>query len=147
MTITRLDSSYIAELLYLENNCFSHPLTKEQLTGSLEGGIFLGAFEKGRLCGYIGFFIASDCCEILNLCVLPEMQRKGFGNILLKEVENTAKNNNCSGIFLELRKSNIKAYSLYEKNGFVFDCIRKNYYSNPTEDAVLMHKNIKGNYQ
>ena len=143
MTIKKLDISCVDELSALENICFSDPWTKEQLEGSLISGTFFGAFENELMCGYAGFYIAADCCEILNICVSPDMRRKGLGKALLLKAEKEAIDKGCKGVYLELRKSNLQAKSLYVSNGYAFDCIRKNYYKNPEEDAVLMHKDIQ----
>lgn len=144
MTIITLDQSYIDVLTELENECFSHPWSKEQLSGSLESGVFLGAVEGETLVGYVSFYFAADRLEILNLCVRPTFRRGGTAMLLLSAAETLAKKKNCTGMYLEFRESNKAAKELYQKNGYLFDGIRKNYYSNPVEHAVLMHKDVVG---
>ena len=84
--------------------------------------------------GYINCWI-TDITEILNFCVLDKYQNQGIGKLLFDEVLKVSE----GVISLEVRVSNLKAISFYEKRGFVKTLIRKNYYSNG-EDAILMIK-------
>ncbi len=78
-----------------------------------------------------------DECEVLNLAVSKEKRRQGFGKLILKSAleDDFLKN---TSVFLEVRKSNVAAISLYEKVGFNKIGERKRYYTNPLEDAILM---------
>lgn len=78
-----------------------------------------------------------DECEVLNLAVSKEKRRQGFGKLILKSALGSDFLKNTS-VFLEVRKSNVAAISLYEKVGFNKIGERKRYYTNPLEDAVLM---------
>jgi len=91
----------------------------------------------------IGFLIVLDNmneCEILNIGVLPEYQRKGYGQQLLAHAMAYAESEHLSRLTLEVRASNQAAISLYHAVGFIDVGIRKNYYSMNAgrEDAVLM---------
>ena len=88
----------------------------------------------GEVIGYINCWI-TDITEILNFCVLDKYQNQGIGKLLFDEVLKVSE----GIISLEVRVSNLKAISFYEKRGFVKTLIRKNYYSNG-EDAILMIK-------
>ena len=113
---------------------------------------FLSSFEvghKGLICKndnqMIGFIIFSPItpeAHILSISVRNEMQSKGIGTLLLKSMLDQCKVMNYKKIFLEVRVSNEKAINFYEKFGFNKDAIRNNYYTDNSEDALLMSLSI-----
>ena len=91
----------------------------------------------------VGFVIArlisaASEGEILNFGVASDFQKMGIGTLLLREVIEIILLNKIEYLWLEVRKSNLKAKKFYEKNGFEIVGARKNFYNNPTEDALLM---------
>ncbi|MCB1828109.1 MAG: ribosomal protein S18-alanine N-acetyltransferase, partial [Coxiellaceae bacterium] len=91
----------------------------------------------------IGFLVVHDKineCEIMNIAVLPQCQRKGYGQQLLAHAMAYAESKNFSRLCLEVRASNAAAISLYHAAGFIDVGLRKNYYpkGHEREDAVLM---------
>jgi ribosomal-protein-alanine N-acetyltransferase len=113
---------------------------------------FLSSFEvghKGLICKndnqMIGFIIFSPIipeAHILSISVRNEMQSKGIGTLLLKSMLDQCKVMNYKKIFLEVRVSNLRAINFYEKFGFSKDAIRNNYYTDNSEDALLMSLSI-----
>ena len=113
---------------------------------------FLTSFEvghKGLICkkdnlmiGFIIFSPISPEAHILSISVRNEMQSKGIGTLLLKSMLDQCKVMNYKKIFLEVRVSNEKAINFYEKFGFSKDAIRNNYYTDNSEDALLMSLSI-----
>ena len=113
---------------------------------------FLSSFEvghKGLICkkdnlmiGFIIFSPISPEAHILSISVRNEMQSKGIGTLLLKSMLDQCKVMNYKKIFLEVRVSNEKAINFYEKFGFSKDAIRNNYYTENSEDALLMSLSI-----
>ena len=113
---------------------------------------FLSSFEvghKGLICkndnktiGFIIFSPISPEAHILSISVSKEMQSKGVGTLLLKSMLDQCKAMNYKKIFLEVRLSNVKAINFYEKFGFTKDAIRNNYYTDNSEDALLMSLSI-----
>jgi ribosomal-protein-alanine N-acetyltransferase len=113
---------------------------------------FLSSFEvghKGLICkkdnlmiGFIIFSPISPEAHILSISVRNEMQSKGIGTLLLKSMLDQCKVMNYKKIFLEVRVSNEKAINFYEKFGFSKDAIRDNYYTDNSEDALLMSLSI-----
>ena len=113
---------------------------------------FLSSFEvghKGLICkkdnlmiGFIIFSPISPEAHILSISVRNEMQSKGIGTLLLKSMLDQCKVMNYKKIFLEARVSNEKAINFYEKFGFSKDAIRNNYYTDNSEDALLMSLSI-----
>jgi ribosomal-protein-alanine N-acetyltransferase len=103
--------------------------------------IFLTA-SKGRR-RVVGFIIAVTTnyseAEILNLGVHLRFRRQGIGTLLLRTaLKNALEKQDVKTVWLEVRESNQGAIEYYRKNGFVFSGRRKKFYSNPTEDALLM---------
>ena len=113
---------------------------------------FLSSFEvghKGLICkkdnlmiGFIIFSPISPEAHVLSISVRNEMQSKGIGTMLLKSMLDQCKVMNYKKIFLEVRVSNEKAINFYEKFGFSKDAIRNNYYTDNSEDALLMSLSI-----
>ena len=113
---------------------------------------FLSSFEvghKGLICkkdnlmiGFIIFSPISPEAHILSISVRNEMQSKGIGTLLLKSMLDQCEVMHYKKIFLEVRVSNVKAINFYEKFGFSKDAIRSNYYTDNSEDALLMSLSI-----
>lgn len=137
--MTEKDISSIADL---EKECFSTPWSEYSLRSELSNdtAVFLKAETKGEISGYIGMHIVLDECYIANVAVGNKFRRKGIGSLLISKAENMAREKNCSFISLEVRVSNTPAISLYEKYGYISQGQRKNFYSHPTENALIMTK-------
>ena len=93
-----------------------------------------------------GFLILStvlDEAEIIEVAVSENLRRCGLGSELMNEVFDWCQKNGISQIFLEVRESNFPARAYYKKFGFVEDGVRKNYYRDPVENAVLMSKKLQ----
>lgn len=93
-----------------------------------------------------GFLIALDVVgewELENIVVHQQIRQKGIGTCLLEELTSVAQASQSGQIFLEVRESNTAARRLYEKAGFTETGLRKRYYSNPVEDAVLYRKSLR----
>ena len=93
--------------------------------------------------GYIATSHVIDTMDILSIVVSKSHQQKGIATKLLYYIFDFAKNLNINKILLEVRISNTKAISLYEKCGFKKISNRKNYYQSPTEDAIIMEKTLE----
>lgn len=93
--------------------------------------------------GYIATSHVFDTMDILSIVVSKTHQQKGIATKLLYYIFDFAKNLNINKILLEVRISNTKAISLYEKCGFKKISLRKNYYQSPTEDAIIMEKTLE----
>lgn len=143
--IVLLNEDYIDELVKLENKCFSDPWSPSMFLGDLksEHTYYFGAYnKKDELIGYIGMWNVGDTSEITNIAVHPDYRRKGIATKLVNELETLCLDIDILYINLEVRESNCKAISLYNKLGFEKVGLRKNYYKNPAENAILMTKNL-----
>lgn len=126
----------------LEKECFSVPWSQKSLADELTNDTahFFVAERFNNVIGYIGTNIIADECYITNVAVTKSERRKGVALFLLKKAEETAKEHGCRFITLEVRKSNEAAVSLYQKQGFKECGLRKNYYTAPDEDGLIMTK-------
>ncbi len=132
------DAIHIADL---EKICFSAPWSEKQLIDSAKGGTaFFIAETNGEIAGYIGIDTVLDEGYITNVAVFPELRKRGVASALLTYTENYARRKGLSFITLEVRISNTSAIKLYEKHGFKKEGQRKNFYINPTEDALILTK-------
>ena len=96
--------------------------------------------EKGRsnIVGFVIFHIAADVSEIYNIAVESAHARSGIGYELMKAAVQESGRRSARRVILEVRKSNNPAINFYLKFNFTVTGDRKNYYSNPVEDAYIM---------
>lgn len=128
------------QVMELETALFHVPWTKEGFFTFLtrDDAMFLVVEDKERIIGYCGLLMVLDEGDITNVAVAADRQREGIGNFLMQSLIRLAEERGVTTIHLEVRVSNGSAIRLYERNGFERDGLRKNYYSDPTEDALLM---------
>ena len=140
--IVPMSEEDIADIARIEKECFSSPWSEEGLRSELtnDGAHFFTARRNGKVAGYMGMHIVLDECYIANVAVSPDFRRQGIADLLLDSAEKTAREKNCSFISLEVRVSNTPAINLYEKHGYISMGERKNFYSDPTENALIMTK-------
>ncbi len=140
-TIIPMDKSHISDIANIEKTCFASPWTEEGLAEEFENPLahFLVAVGE-EVMGYIGVHEICGEGSITNVAVLPNFRCNGIGKALVSAAIKGAKERNCEFITLEVRKSNFPAISLYSSLGFEQVGLRKNFYSSPNEDAVLMTK-------
>jgi ribosomal-protein-alanine N-acetyltransferase len=96
------------------------------------------AETDGRIAGYILYWLLPSEIDIHNIAVHKDFRRRGLGRSLLENVVREARNRGSARITLEVRKSNLPAQKLYESVGFTVNGVRKGYYSDDGEDALLM---------
>lgn len=142
MKIEKMTSGQLDDVYIIETECFSHPWSKQSLEEELnnETSLFLVAKEENEVIGYIGMSIVIDEGYIFNVAVREKYRNKGVATALINELVTYGKKNNFSFITLEVRESNLPAISLYSKFGFIKAGERKDYYSNPKENAILLTK-------
>ncbi|MEZ0536594.1 ribosomal protein S18-alanine N-acetyltransferase [Caldicellulosiruptoraceae bacterium PP1] len=135
MTHNDIDEVYEIEVL-----SFSEPWSKTLFEDELENELahYFVYEESGKVIGYVGMYHILNEGHITNIAVNPDFRGKGIGKELLLHILKYAKENDIVALTLEVRKSNIVAQNLYKSFGFKEAGIRKNYYKNPTEDAVIM---------
>lgn len=138
VTVEKMNESHLDDVAEIENACFAHPWNRTDLEAqlSLDTSHFIVASLNGRAVGYMGLQIFSGEGYVTNVAVLPEYRRQGIAETLIA----AQMKNDMRFITLEVRKSNAAAIALYEKSGFENVGIRPKFYTDPTEDAVIMTK-------
>lgn len=131
----------IVQIARLESVIFSTPWSEKALYefASYDTNRILVASQKEIIVGYITYSSIIDEVQIANIAVHPDYRKRGIGQKLLGVLLACARDVNASVITLEVRESNVPAVSLYKKCGYETVGTRKNYYTNPTENAILMN--------
>lgn len=139
--MTEADIEAIAQL---EADTFSDAWTVKGITETFRGNqsMITVAEEDGRVIGYCILYYVLDEGEIARIAVEKEMRKKGVGDGLLTDVISRCGKMGLTRILLDVRESNENARHFYAKHGFLKDGIRKGFYENPREDAVLMSREI-----
>ena len=138
MTVVPMEERHLAALAEIEKACFHAPWSADMLREELGKGIFLVAEQDGAVAGYVGCQTVLDEGYITNVAVSPACRRQGIGRALIAELTERAKRAGLAFVTLEARESNAPAITLYEGAGFRRVGVRKNFYTAPAEDAVLM---------
>lgn len=140
--ILPMDETHLKDLALLEKQCFSTPWSENALKAELEkeNSRFFVAITKNEVSGYVGANNVLGELYIDNIAVFYNYRGFGIGEALLRHLIDVAKSENCSLITLEVRVSNTPARNLYEKLGFKNVGLRKNFYEQPKEDAVIYTK-------
>ncbi len=136
----RLGSVDLEQILALEKQCFSCPWNEKQFRLALDQKMFniFGLREHGRLLAYLSLYHIGEEMEILNLAVTPARRRQGLGSRLLGLVLQIGRNMGIEHVLLEVRESNVAARSLYAGLGFRQVGVRRRYYPDNGEDALLL---------
>ena len=140
--ISPMSEKTVDAVAELEKECFSVPWSRKSIADELTNDTahFFVAKRFGSVIGYIGTNIIADECYITNVAVTQKERRQGVAQALLEKAEETAKEHNCRFITLEVRPSNEAAISLYSGQGYKQCGLRKNYYTAPDEDGLIMTK-------
>ena len=143
--IKKIGIEYADSVLQIEKQSFSHPASETNIKESLlnDKYKYIGFFKDDKLVGYGSVFIVSNEAYINNIAVLKDYRHQGIATEIIKEINKASEG--CEFITLEVRQSNITAVNLYKKNGFKQVAIRKNYYNNPIENAIIMTKFLEKN--
>lgn len=147
--IRRMTVDDISSVTEIENLSFSHPWTSAAFEGELNNypishPYVIEFIPKKRVIGHLIFWHLYDQIQLSNIAVHPDFRRMGVAARVLKWLIQGIRGLGAAHIVLEVRPSNKAARKLYKKYGFQIEGIRKNYYSNPVEDALLMGLSIKG---
>jgi ribosomal-protein-alanine N-acetyltransferase len=138
--IRRLTLVDLAEIEVIEQRAYHTPWSRSMFASELAKAtsICLGAFEGDRLVGYIVNSRYVDAWHVMNVAVDPDFQRRGIASRLLERLFELTVDDDGRGYTLEVRVSNKEAIKLYEKLGFERHGIRRGYYTDNREDALIM---------
>ena len=151
--LTLLDSSYCEQLCEIEKRCYSHPWSPELIRGefkkeiSLRLGLVLrrpgeSSADESILMAYSFNYLVADELHVLNLAVHPDYRARGYGKRLLSEIVEYAVKKGARFATLEVRQSNYVAKSLYNSMGFEIVGVRKNYYRDNFENALVLELDL-----
>lgn len=140
MKIEEMTAAHVDGVCALENACFVHPWSRRSVENELDNAqsVFYVAVENGAVIGYIGMSFVLDEGYVYNVAVDETFRKKGVGSALIRSLVTYCQRHNFAFLTLEVRESNAAARSLYAHFGFIKVGERKNFYSEPTENAVLM---------
>lgn len=128
----------------LSKECFAIPWTLDSITNELNNPlakyIIAEDLETNEVIGFVGIWIIAGEGDITNIAVNPKYRKHGVASNLLLNLLDICKSLNCNDITLEVRESNIPAQNLYKKFDFKEEGIRKGYYSDNGENAIIMWK-------
>lgn len=142
MIIRNMRADDVEAVASIEAEVFSDPWSKEsfQKEVCVTNHIYLVAEENHNIIGYCGLWEVSGEGYITNVCVVPDSRGRAVGTKMLTELIRIAEQDDITAVTLEVRVSNEAAQHLYKKLGFKEAGIRKDFYSHPREDAVIMWK-------
>lgn len=132
--------SHISAVLEIEQQSNNSAWSERSFRNELDHphGIFLCAFVEGKVVGYGGVWLVIDEAHVTTLAIDPAFRRQGIGARLIAELLTRARDRGMECATLEVRASNVAAIKLYEKIGFVAASVRKGYYPDNKEDALVM---------
>lgn len=139
MEIRKTVEADLPEIVALERQIFSSPWSEKSFRSAYgqEHNIYLTAIEHDRVMGYCGLWCSPPDADLCNMAVAQDCRQRGIGKELLSEAFRYCLQKQVKYILLEVRVSNVPAQRLYQSLGFEEIGIRKGYYSNPAEDALL----------
>lgn len=128
-------------VLEIEQLSFTNPWTREMYERELEHSRVSRVYvlrENGRILGFCSLWLILDELHINNLAIHPEGRGRGLGSVLLKRVLEEGAREGAKRATLEVRRSNEPARRLYRRMGFEMVGTRRNYYTSPVEDALIL---------
>ena len=143
MIIRPMEEKDLDQAAALEQQNFSRPWSRALFADALEKEYyryFVAVDDEQNLLGTAGVICLDHEGEITNVCVREDARKQGIAYKLLTEILNNCKNLGIQNFTLEVRNSNMPAINLYQKLGFKNEGIRRNFYEDPVEDAVIMWK-------
>jgi len=145
ITIRKAELYHLAAICRIEEENFPSPAWSQTfIEGKLQdpGVHFLVSEAEGKLLGYAVVQYMPPEAELLNIAIDRPFQGKGIGRQLVSFLLEEGRAQGLETIYLEARASNTRALTLYRSLGFQQTGLRKNYYQNPEEDAMLMAKTL-----
>ena len=142
MTITNMTSAHVAQIAELEKCCFNDPWSENSIASELNNRLscWLVALEGDVVIGYVGSQTVLGETDMMNIAVHPDYRNQGVAKNLIQTLMDTLSGQGSHSLMLEVRQSNEPAKNLYASLGFETVGIRKNYYRNPKENALILRK-------
>ena len=140
VTVRRLQLRDLSAIEKIERSSYPTPWSRSMFAGELAkpSSICLGAFADQRLVGHLIVSRYVDAWHVMNLAVAPPDRRTGIASTLLRELFDLTREDDRRGYTLEVRVSNTGAIALYQRLGFETRGVRRGYYTDNREDALIM---------
>ena len=140
--IQTMREKHIDQVYQIELDSFSIPWTRGDFVNELKNKItiYIVAMEGQEVIGYAGMWHVVNEGHIVNVAVKEERRCQGVGSRLIEKFVEIAREKEMMGLTLEVRMSNAAGQRLYHKYGFKAEGIRRRYYADTGEDAVIMWK-------
>jgi len=140
LQIVEMNQDHTGQIALIEQSCFSVPWSLNMICEELlnPAAVYLVALADGKTAGYAGMHVVLDQGYITNIAVAPGFRRQGIGLRLLQALTERGRRGGLEELTLEVRESNTAAQALYAKLGFAIVGRRRDYYTLPREDALLM---------
>lgn len=144
MKIRKWKYEDILKISEIEKECFSDAWSMQMLSDLFMRSDFLGYVleVEGKVVGYIGATLLFEEAEINLVAVSESYRRNGYARKMLEKLISECEKRFAEKVFLEVRRSNLPAQSLYESLGFTYIAVREKYYSDTGEDALIMLKRL-----
>ena len=142
MTIIKMTACHVPQIAELEKLCFHDPWSEKSIASELHNKLsnWLVAIDDDQVVGYVGSQTVLGETDMMNIAIHPQYRKQGIATALIHNLIEILKEQNSHSLMLEVRRSNDAAKSLYMKMGFVEVGVRRNYYRNPKEDALILRK-------
>lgn len=148
--IVRAKASDVSAISEIESACFAVPWSFEMLYSDIVDSVVADYFaardEHGKILGFCGMYDVAEEAHITNIAVLPDYRGRGIAGQLVAAMIKNAQAHGCRAVTLEVRVGNEAAIRLYRRYGFVTEGMRKRYYSDNGEDALIMWLNFDGGH-
>jgi ribosomal-protein-alanine N-acetyltransferase len=137
----------LSSVLEIENISYPNPWRLSSFKGEIENrpisNPYVIVFKPlDKVIGYVIYWHIRNEVQISNIAISPDYRQMGVGEGVLRKVLLEMRRKGAEFVFLEVRPSNLAARSLYEKIGFTMLGLRRGYYRNPSEDAIVMGKSL-----
>lgn len=140
--VREMTAADVPSVAAIDRECIENPWNEKLFRESMDEPqyLFLVAEASGRIAGYAGLMMSLDEGEIMNIAVTAPQRRRGIARALMTELMRRGRQRGALAFTLEVRSSGAGAIALYESLGFRREGLRRGYYENPREDAVIMWK-------
>lgn len=145
ITFRKMGLEDLDQIMAVEHDAFTLPWSKESFQNELiknQFALYIVLEVDKQIVGYCGVWIILDEAHITNIAILSKYRGKKLGEALMRKIMELAKERGAKTMTLEVRVTNMVAQSLYRKLGFQGGAVRKNYYSDNQEDALVMWVNL-----
>lgn len=144
LVIEKLNLSHLEQVYQIEELSFCTPWSRNSIKTEIVNkiGRYIVIMDADKVVSYGGFWLVLDEANVNNIAVHPDNRGKGISKLLMNTLIDMAKKEGAKNMYLEVRSSNSVAQKLYRGLGFLMINLRKGYYTDTDEDAIVMMKEL-----